>query len=551
MGRVWAAPPSPLPPVDPAHNFIRDDQQRLLEEQQRKLDQVRRLPGHRERPAAPAEESGTGCFPITAIRLEGATLLDDAPRQALLAPALDSCLTVADLNDLLRRITDHYVDAGYVTTRAYLPQQDLSRQRLRVVVVEGRVEALEAKGASPTPREIAMASPAAPGDRLYLRDLEQMIDQLNRLPSNQATLQLRPGKDTGGSRVLVDNRPLKPWRLSLTRDNSGSDSSGEQQWALGAQWDSPLGLADQLVTQWGHDASGDGDIGSGSRYLSYSLPWGYWTLAYAYTQSDYHSLAEANGFTFTLDGESERHRLALERVLHRDDIGKTAASVAVSRIATRNDIDGTRIDVSSEQLSELSLGLNHGRRLGSGLLNADLGWHRGLTILGTQRDTDPDPQTPSAQYTRTTLTLSYRRPFTLHDESLAFTSLVNGQWSDDVLYSPQRLVIGGQSSVRGFKEQSLSGDSGGYWRNQLTWRHPLVIGGGLVQSLNATLAYDVGVIRHGEYNPELHGRMSGWALGAGVAGQYLNAGVTVAHSLERPASFEAESPLYFSVGVRY
>ncbi|WP_244613395.1 ShlB/FhaC/HecB family hemolysin secretion/activation protein [Modicisalibacter radicis] len=548
MGPAWAAPLAP-PTGDPGQEFIRNDQQRLLEEQQRKLEQIRRLPGERSRPEIPSGESADGCFTITAIRLEGATLLDDATRQALLAPALDTCVTVVGLNDLLRRITDYYVDAGYVTTRAYLPQQDLSQRRLRVVVVEGRIDLIESQGGAPTPRELAMASPAIPGDRLNLRDLEQLIDQLNRLPSNQATLQLRPGDDIGGSRVVVDNRAQRPWRLSLTRDNGGSESSGEQQWNLGAQWDSPFGLADQLVAQWGHDATSDDDIGSGSRYLAYSIPQGYWTLSYAYTQSDYHSLAEANGFTFRLDGESERHRLALDRVLHRDDLGKTAGSVAVSRISTRNDIDGTRIDVSSQRLSELSVGLNHGRRLGNGLFNADLGWHRGLTILGAQRDTAP--QTPSAQYTRTTLTLSYLRPFRLFGESFSFTSLANGQWSDDVLYSPQRIALGGQSSVRGFKEQSLSGDSGAYWRNQLTWRHPVDIAGGLVQSLNTTLGYDVGVIHHGDENPVLHGRMSGYALAFGMAGKNLSANITLSRSLESPAFFEQETPLYFSVGVRY
>ncbi len=41
------------------------------------------------------------------------------------------------------------------------------------------------------------------------------------------------------------------------------------------------------------------------------------------------------------------------------------------------------------------------------------------------------------------------------------------QWSPDRLYGSERLTLGGESSVRGFKEQYLSGDNGGYWRNEL------------------------------------------------------------------------------------
>ena len=36
-----------------------------------------------------------------------------------------------------------YIDRGYVTSRAYLPQQDLSSGELRVIVVEGRLEGLD------------------------------------------------------------------------------------------------------------------------------------------------------------------------------------------------------------------------------------------------------------------------------------------------------------------------------------------------------------------------------------------------------------------------
>ncbi|EPC00863.1 hypothetical protein L861_13820 [Litchfieldella anticariensis FP35 = DSM 16096] len=529
-------------------NFIRDDQQRLLDEQQRKLQQLQRLPGKREAPPAPPEQPQAQCFAIDTIELDGVALLSDRRQHELSDPFAGRCLAVDDLNELLRQITQAYTERGFVTSRAYLPQQDLSRRQLRVVVVEGHIEALESAGDTPTPRELAMASPAEVGDPLNLRDLEQLIDQLNRLPSRQSTMELVPGETVGGSRVQVTSEIGQPLRVSLGRNNDGSSGTGEQQWSASVEWDSPLGLADQFVAQWGHDVTRQSDIGSSSRYLGYSLPYGDWTFSYSYTDSDYLTVAEANGFIFTLDGTSERHRLQAERLLWRDSVSKTAASVGLSRLSTRNYIDGARIEVSSQRLSELSLGLNHGRRLGKALLNADLGWHRGLTILGAQGDSTDIPGTPRAQFEKTTLTLSYLQPFSLFQQSLSVSSLLHGQWSDDVLYSPQRLSLGGQSSVRGFKEQSLSGDSGGYWRNQLTWQRPLDVARPVFDTVEASLAYDVGVIHHGQYNPELHGRLSGYALGLGLRGKHLAANLSVAHSLERPDALpQRETPVYFSV----
>ncbi|MGK6670264.1 POTRA domain-containing protein [Pseudomonas aeruginosa] len=38
----------------------------------------------------------------------------------MLAPYQGRCLGVGQLNALLKAVTDHYLDRGYVTTRAYL-----------------------------------------------------------------------------------------------------------------------------------------------------------------------------------------------------------------------------------------------------------------------------------------------------------------------------------------------------------------------------------------------------------------------------------------------
>ncbi|WP_262935601.1 ShlB/FhaC/HecB family hemolysin secretion/activation protein, partial [Acinetobacter baumannii] len=44
---------------------------------------------------------------------------------------------------------------------------------------------------------------------------------------------------------------------SATRNNDGDVSTGEQQMGLGLDWDSPLGLADQLNLRANRDAVTD------------------------------------------------------------------------------------------------------------------------------------------------------------------------------------------------------------------------------------------------------------------------------------------------------
>nr|BFE90605.1 hypothetical protein GCM10020185_11410 [Pseudomonas brassicacearum subsp. brassicacearum] len=176
-------------------DLIRERQNRLLEEQRRRLEELKDLPGKEAKPTQPTAPVDTRCFPIKTLELKGADSLSAGEREQLLKPYIGQCLGVPQLNELLKVITDHYIEKGLVTSRAYLPQQDLSSGHLQVLVVEGRLEGLKgAEDSKLSDRELAMAFPGATGELVNLREIEQMVDQLNRLPSNQAKMELTPGQ---------------------------------------------------------------------------------------------------------------------------------------------------------------------------------------------------------------------------------------------------------------------------------------------------------------------------------------------------------------------
>jgi hemolysin activation/secretion protein len=550
-----------LSPLNPAYaaptpgetDLIRERQDRLLEEQRRRLEELKELPGKEAKPAAPTAPADTRCFPIQDIELKGADSLSDSEKTRLLKPYIGQCLGVSQLNELLKVITDHYIEKGLVTSRAYLPQQDLSGGHLKVLVVEGKLEGLKgAQDSQLSDRELAMAFPGKTGELVNLREIEQLVDQLNRLPSNQAQMELAPGKNVGGSEVLVKNTPQKPWRAGLSRSNDGQRSTGEQQWGTTFDWDSPLGLADQLNLRGGHDAVSDHQHTSSNAMLNYNLPWGWWNFNYTYSQSDYRSLAQANGFNFKQTGDSENHQLRAERVIHRDAVSKTSLSTGLSYLRTNNFIEDSKLKLSSNRISEAQFGINHGRRVGSAFVNLDLGMQEGIGAFDAQGNGHPGPGEPDARYRKYTGTLSYLQPFKVWGESFSFSSLMTGQHSEDVLFSPQRTSLGGLSSIRGYKDQSLSGDSGGYWRNDLRWSRPITLEWlrPVFAEYGTSLGYDQGVITHDRYNGDQHGRMSSNSVELFARGQHLAASVTFAHSLERPDTLaEREAPIYFRLDL--
>jgi hemolysin activation/secretion protein len=539
-------------PTPGDQDLIRDRQNRLLEEQRRRLEELQDLPGKEAKPQAPATPVDTRCFPIKDIELKGADSLSGADRTRLLKPYIGQCLGVAQLNELLKVITDYYIAKGRVTSRAYLPQQDLSSGHLQVLVVEGKLEGLKgAQGSTVTDRELAMAFPGKVGEALNLREVEQLVDQLSRLPSRQAQMELTPGSQIGGSEVLVKNTPQKPWRASLSRNNDGQKSTGEQQWGAGLEWDSPLGLADQLILRGGHDAISDHQKTSKNSMLYYNVPWGWWNFSYTYSESDYRTPGDLDGYKYKQTGDSQNHQLRAERVVHRDDVSKTSVNVGLTHLRTNNYFNDERLDVSSNRLSEFQVGITHGRRIGSAFVNLDVGMQNGTGAFDAQKDDQERIRgnlTPTPRYRKYTATVSYLQPFTLWGESLSFSSLATGQRSEDVLYPAQRMSLGGSYSVRGFKDQQLTGDSGGYWRNEVRWARPVTLDWmrPAFVEYGASVGYDQGVIRHDRYNDDQHGRVSSNSLELFARGKNVSTSVTFAHSLERPGVMtEREAPIYF------
>lgn len=531
---------------------VRARQERLIEEQRRRLRDLEQLPGAAPQPPAQQAQPDTQCFKVDQIEIQGATRLTPAVHNSLKRDHLHQCLGVTDFNRPLRDITAYYLERGWVTSRAYLPEQDLASGRLLIRVIKGRLEALHSAPASGlSDRELAMAFPGRLGETLDLREVEQLVDQLNRLPSRRATVELSPGRGVGSSTVQVNDTPQKPWRATLLRNNSGQQSTGEQQWGLGLDWDSPLGLADQFSLRANHDAQTDSARSADNSLLNYNLPWGWWKFNYSYSRSHYRSRAYNWVQPFSSSGNSQNHHLVAERVIHRDTLSKTSLSAGIGHLRTHTYAHNRLLANSSPRITEAQWGINHGRRLGPAFVNVDLGGQQGIGGLDAHSTQRVAHGLPTTRYRKYTATASYLLPLQLGNQRFTLTSLATGQRSEDLLHSAQRMSIGGPSSVRGFKDQYLTGDSGGYWRNELRWSHPVAWNWmrPAFADYGAALAYDQGVIRHTRAAGDQHGRLSGTAVELFAKGRNLSIGATFAHSQRRTAGIEHATPLYFHLDL--
>ena len=493
----------------------RQEQERLQQDDTRRRNEpVDGLDTRQLQPKITVPELGASCRSIRVVNISSAPNLSAAMRQRITDEFTGRCLNVADIERILGEITKFYIDRGFITTRAYLPQQDLSSGQLEILVIEGVIEKIMINDGGANSVSIGNVFPRREGGLLNLRDLEQGIDQINRLPSNNAKLDIQPGNATGGSVVVINNRPARALRASINTDNQGSVSTGATQTAITLMADNLLGINESLSLT--HRESVPGQAGrrfAASDSINLSIPFGYSTVSLGTNRSVYFSpITLASGLELITSGSSKSDNIRLDRVVYRDQSTRATVSSTLTGKDSKNFLGSFFLDVSSRKLTVLDLDASLTTGLLGGVLSLDLGVARGLTAMSALRDAPDLPDTaPRAQFSKLKAGFNYAKPFRVLGKDISFTSQMTAQKANNVLYGSEQISIGGPYSVRGYVKNSLTGDDGYYWRNELSIRQPLTLGSEVISS-RLYAGYDRGYVSNrvpGGAQGKLEGMVAG------------------------------------------
>ncbi len=483
-------------------------------------------------PPLPQVEPGP-CVKADAIVIEGSEWLSSEVSELVRSRYAQPCLQRSALQEALGLMTQDLMSRGLITSRVYLPGQDTSKGELRFKVLEGRVERLVFIG----PTLMAHAFPVKAGQVLNLRDIEQGIEQMNRLPSNRTQMDILPGSAPGLSVIRISNQPVGRVRGSVSVDNQGATSTGEHQVGASVAIDDFLSLQDALSFNYKQSTDLDVDRrGSRSAGLSWNVPLGYHTLSYVFTTSEYASTFTApSGLNLLSDGTAWSHQVKLDRLLWRSQQSRVTGSVGFTHKESRNFLERQYLAVSSRRLSVVHLDLNASTLAAGWVIDAGLGADLGTPSLGAQRDRDALPDwAPRAQFQRYRATLNLSKAFEWAGQSMLWSSQWAGQYGADVLYGSEQMSIGGLYTVRGFVRNTLSGDHGHYLRNELSLRKPLVLPDGSVHQLKLSLGHDIGrVFSRVANTPE--GTLSGWFTSATLMAGPVQIELMHTQALQQPS----------------
>ncbi len=554
-GAAWAAQAQGVAPTPQQIDQIRQQQEQLQRDEQlrreqllRQQDPARRLPGSVDiegQPPLPEVPEGGPCFTVQRVELEGAARLGADAQAGIARPFIGQCVGLKEIRELMREITNRYVEMGLVTTRVYIPQQDMSNGLLKLLVLEGRVGEIrlseEQAGVY-----LATAFPGLEGEVLNLRDIEQGLDQINRLRSNSATMELQPSERPGLTNILIRNQPGRRVSGGLTLDNYGSPSTGDWRGTLNLSVDHPMGLNDAWFASFSRNLDADSNKRlSESALVGANFAYGYWNWSFNLSKSRYVSMISSLTQRFRTDGNTETYNLGVQRVLSRGQTSKLTLNAGVTHKDSKNYIEGSLLTTSSPKLTDVQIGLTSVFTAGAGSWTLDASAARGIKAFGVVALPEAGTGTvPTPFGTRYNAAVSYFRPLPLQGIDATWSSSLQMQTSPHFLYGSEQMSVGGLFTVRGFDGTSLSAERGLYWRNDLAFTLPAQEGPvpKALGRLQAYVAVDVGRIfgRQGQTTGSLAGVVMGVRAVGGPIGFDLGLGrpIYASDSVEARGSIE-------------
>ncbi|MBS0056982.1 ShlB/FhaC/HecB family hemolysin secretion/activation protein [Yersinia sp. Marseille-Q3913] len=478
----------------------------------------------------PIEEE---CFAINSVELTGVNKFSNETKLKKIAQdAYGHCLGEQGLSILTNQLKNQLIADGYITSTLVIPEQRLDGGTLYITLTPGLINNIVYEATNDNYAQLNTIFPSKSGDLLNLRHLEQGLDNLQRLPTVNATMDVAINRDDLSSDIIIKRQQSRFFRINTFLDDAGNDIFGRYRVGGTLFLDNPFSLSDLAYFSTSRDFDYHHDKGHNYFSLHYSLPYGNWLLSMTGSRgSRYQSLLLAEtAFKY----QTRWHSLDMQtqRLVMRGYNYKAVANAGVLIRNTNRFLGDIEIGVQRLNTIDWQLGLQYLYYSHWGTFNGGVTYQQGTNWFSAR----PAPGLTGGVAARLiNVNASLDIPFQLGEQRFHYQPIFSQQYTRSNLTIQDNFLIGGRGSVRGFNEGSALADSGGWFlRNEVAWYSP-------VAGLQLYAGIDYGQVVE-ENKPLLSGNALAGAA-SGFRGRYHQIGYDFyfAIPLIKPANFSTDS----------
>lgn len=217
---------------------------------------------------ATVDEMGSKGVYVNSIEVSPSEILSKEDINAVIGKYVGKNVFMSDIQNAINELNNLYAERGYVTARAYLPEQTVTNGNIRIELIESKIGNITVVNNKYTKdKYILDRMPQKSGELFDIVNLEKDVLDFNRYHDGvNLAANLKAGETPGTTDIELTAQETFPFHIIGVMDNAGRRSTGSLRGGPMIVADSLFHRRDQMSL--GSYFSG----GSVSPFFDYSVP---------------------------------------------------------------------------------------------------------------------------------------------------------------------------------------------------------------------------------------------------------------------------------------
>ena len=411
-------------------------------------------------PSQPSPSPTIETIQVKKINVTGSTIFTPEQLNPIVQPYEGRTLTLEQLREAADKITQLYLDQGYITSRAILREQVVSDGVVEIVVLEGSLEEIQVEGTRRVkPGYIRSRVQLGAGKPLNTGKLEDQLRLLRADPLfENVEASLRAGNRVGQSLLIVRVTEADPFEGNVTIDNYSPPSVGSERLGLNLLYRNLTGYGDDIAASYYHTTTSGADTFDFSYRIPLNPMNGTLQLRAAPNRN---KITQAPLNVLDIRGQSQLYEISFRQPLIRSPREEFALSLGFTYQEGQTFLFGSPAPfgigpeangISSTRV--IKFGQDYLRRDVKGAWSLRSLFSIGIGVLGATTNPAPIPDGRFVSWLG-----QVQRVQILNENNFLIVG-ADIQLTPDSLLPSQQFVIGGGQSLRGYRQNIRSGDNG-------------------------------------------------------------------------------------------
>lgn len=394
------------------------------------------------------------------VRFVGNTIFADEELLEIAKPYIGTSLASEKLLELKNKITQHYIDHGYINSGAVLPDQDISDGVILYEIKEGTLGdiILTEKGRFNSHYLLSRIRRNYSGV-LNIFDLQKTLKLLEQDPNVRlVNASLEPGAEPGSSSLVVSVEDVKRFYGGVSIDNYGPASIGAYTTQLYGEAHNLLGWGEILSATFGWRLDDELNFRSDENLLydaGISVPVNRWdTRLSASYSKNFSTIVSEQLSVLNIENETENFVFGVRHPFFRDLRKELGLALGFNHEKVETRILGDAFLIAPTNLSSVSFAQDMVYRTSEDVFVVYSNFDFGVDLFLSDGE---KPLNAKGEETVNFVTwlfqLQYLRRLQFLDSQILLKA--STRLADRPLPVTERFQIGGHATVRGYRENTF------------------------------------------------------------------------------------------------